>query len=101
MKRTSSLESPTMLLTGHASMVTGCKFNPEGSAVASCSHDKHVFLWNVQVCLCVCVRVLLQRNTPRIAHPTQLRRGKGRRLSLLPGWCGGWVGCAEAKRTRS
>lgn len=51
-KRTSSLESPTMLLTGHASMVTGCKFNPEGSAIASCSHDKHVFLWNVQVRVC-------------------------------------------------
>lgn len=47
-KRTSSLDAPTMLLTGHASMVTGCKFNPSGSVVASCSHDKHVFLWNVQ-----------------------------------------------------
>ena len=38
-----------MLLTGHADAVLGCKFNPEGTAVASASHDKHIFLWNVQV----------------------------------------------------
>ena len=38
-----------MLLTGHADAVHGCKFNPEGTAIASASHDKHLFLWNVQV----------------------------------------------------
>lgn len=36
-----------MLLTGHAGEVFGVKFSPDGSVLASCSHDKHLFLWNV------------------------------------------------------
>jgi len=47
-KRSSSLESPIMLLSGHADAVLTCKFNPLGTVVASGSHDKHIFLWNVQ-----------------------------------------------------
>ncbi|MCI00210.1 U5 small nuclear ribonucleoprotein 40 kDa, partial [Trifolium medium] len=46
-QRTSSLESPIMLLTGHQSAVYTMKFNPTGSVVASGSHDKEIFLWNV------------------------------------------------------
>ena len=36
-----------MLLTGHAGEVFGVKFSPDGSVLASCSHDKHLYLWNV------------------------------------------------------
>ena len=36
-----------MLLGGHEGEVFGVKFNPDGSILASCSHDKHVFLWRV------------------------------------------------------
>ncbi|CAA2999748.1 U5 small nuclear ribonucleo 40 kDa [Olea europaea subsp. europaea] len=46
-QRTSSLESPIMLLTGHQSAVYSMKFNPAGTVVASGSHDKEIFLWNV------------------------------------------------------
>ncbi|CAB4262059.1 unnamed protein product [Prunus armeniaca] len=46
-QRTSSLESPIMLLTGHQSAIYTMKFNPAGTVVASGSHDKEIFLWNV------------------------------------------------------
>ena len=36
-----------MLLGGHEGEVFGVKFNPEGTTLASCSHDKHIFLWRV------------------------------------------------------
>ena len=45
--RTSSLLAPIMLLTGHSGEVFGAKFSPDGSVLASCSHDKHLFLWNI------------------------------------------------------
>lgn len=47
-KRTSSLDAPIMLLTGHGGAVYTMKFNPQGTAIASGSHDKDIFLWNVQ-----------------------------------------------------
>ena len=47
-RRTSSLDSPIMLLTGHADAVKTLKFNPEGTVIASGSEDKLIFLWNVQ-----------------------------------------------------
>ncbi|XP_078432790.1 transducin/WD40 repeat-like superfamily protein [Wolffia australiana] len=47
-KRNSSLESPIMLLTGHQSAICTLKFNPSGSAIASGSHDKEIFLWRTQ-----------------------------------------------------
>ncbi|KAK4787949.1 hypothetical protein SAY86_019268 [Trapa natans] len=47
-KRTSSLQSPIMLLTGHQSAIYTMKFNPSGTVVASGSHDREIFLWNVQ-----------------------------------------------------
>ena len=46
-QRTSSLESPIMLLSGHQSAIYTMKFNPAGSVVASGSHDREIFLWNV------------------------------------------------------
>ena len=36
-----------MLLTGHSGEVFGVKFSPDGTVLASCSHDKYLFLWNV------------------------------------------------------
>ncbi|CAD5180966.1 uncharacterized protein LOC135616786 [Musa acuminata AAA Group] len=46
-QRTSSLESPIMLLTGHQSAIYTMKFNPAGTVIASGSHDKDIFLWYV------------------------------------------------------
>ncbi|KAG1347041.1 U5 small nuclear ribonucleoprotein 40 kDa protein [Cocos nucifera] len=46
-QRTSSLESPIMLLTGHQSAVYTMKFNPAGTVIASGSHDRDIFLWYV------------------------------------------------------
>ena len=34
-----------MLLSGHGGEVFGLEFNPEGDVLASCSHDKRIFLW--------------------------------------------------------
>ncbi|KAG6732252.1 hypothetical protein I3842_01G168000 [Carya illinoinensis] len=44
-QRTSSLESPVMLLMGHQSAIYTMKFNPSGTVVASGSHDREIFLW--------------------------------------------------------
>lgn len=46
-QRTSSLESPIMLLTGHQSAVYTMKVNPAGTVIASGSHDRDIFLWHV------------------------------------------------------
>ncbi|CAF2094118.1 hypothetical protein HID58_017079 [Brassica napus] len=46
-QRTSSLEAPIMLLTGHPSAVYTMKFNPSGTLIASGSHDREIFLWRV------------------------------------------------------
>uniref|UniRef100_A0ACD5UHW8 Uncharacterized protein n=1 Tax=Avena sativa TaxID=4498 RepID=A0ACD5UHW8_AVESA len=46
-QRSSSLEAPIMLLTGHQSAVYCMKFNPAGTVIASGSHDKDIFLWYV------------------------------------------------------
>ncbi|KMZ74558.1 putative WD-repeat protein [Zostera marina] len=45
--RTSSLESPIMLLTGHQSGIYTMKFNPAGTVIASGSHDRDIFLWYI------------------------------------------------------
>jgi Prp8 binding protein len=45
--RTSSLKSPTMLLTGHKGAVYSLDFDPTGNFLASASFDRHVFLWSV------------------------------------------------------
>ena len=46
-RRTSGLLAPIMLLNGHAGEVFGVKFSPDGSVLASCSHDKNLHLWRV------------------------------------------------------
>lgn len=45
--RTSKLEAPTMLLSGHKDEIYGLQFSPGGDVIASGSKDKHVFLWRV------------------------------------------------------
>ncbi|GAM22924.1 hypothetical protein SAMD00019534_060990 [Acytostelium subglobosum LB1] len=46
-ERTSKLKSPIMQLTGHRGEVFSVKFNPFGTALASGSFDKEIYLWNV------------------------------------------------------
>jgi len=45
--RTSSLQAPIMLLTGHESAVTTLRFSPTGKHIATGSMDKQIFLWSV------------------------------------------------------
>ncbi|TPX63713.1 hypothetical protein SpCBS45565_g06385 [Spizellomyces sp. 'palustris'] len=45
-KRTSDLQAPIMLLTGHAGEVFSCKFSPSGRQLASGSFDQMIYLWN-------------------------------------------------------
>ncbi|KAJ3209001.1 U5 small nuclear ribonucleoprotein [Dinochytrium kinnereticum] len=45
-QRTSALQSPIMLLTGHQSEVLSCKFSPNGEQVASASFDRSILLWS-------------------------------------------------------
>jgi WD40 repeat protein len=46
--RTSSLDAPTMLLTGHADAVLSVKCSPDGAHLASGASDKGLLLWNVR-----------------------------------------------------
>jgi len=45
--RTSSLSSPIVKLTGHSGGVHSCKFNHDGTTLASAGANKEIFLWNV------------------------------------------------------
>jgi len=45
--RTSNMEAPIMLLTGHGGEAYTGKFHPEGSILASAGFDRQIFLWNV------------------------------------------------------
>ncbi|XP_065830452.1 U5 small nuclear ribonucleoprotein 40 kDa protein-like [Oscarella lobularis] len=45
--RTSSLQAPIMLLTGHEGELYTAKFSPTGDILASAGFEKQIFLWNV------------------------------------------------------
>jgi Prp8 binding protein len=45
--RTSSLQAPTMCLTGHGAAVLACKFNADGTQLASGGVDKFLLLWDL------------------------------------------------------
>merc|ERR1712241_540565 len=45
--RTSNMEAPIMLLSGHQGEIYTAKFHPEGSVLASAGFDRQIFLWNV------------------------------------------------------
>eukprot|EP01023_Acetabularia_acetabulum_P061274 TRINITY_DN7398_c0_g2_i2.p1 TRINITY_DN7398_c0_g2~~TRINITY_DN7398_c0_g2_i2.p1 ORF type:complete len:359 (-),score=31.67 TRINITY_DN7398_c0_g2_i2:276-1352(-) len=44
-KRTSNLQAPIMLLTGHSGEVFSLKFSPDGDILATGSHDKQILVW--------------------------------------------------------
>ncbi|KYR00393.1 WD40 repeat-containing protein [Tieghemostelium lacteum] len=46
-ERTSKLKSPIIQLSGHKGEIFTCKFNHSGTALASGSYDKEIFLWNI------------------------------------------------------
>lgn len=46
-KRTSGLQAPIMVLTGHDGGIFSLRFNPDGDVLASGSHDKSISLWRV------------------------------------------------------
>jgi Prp8 binding protein len=43
--RTSGLQAPIMLLTGHAGEVFAAEFSPDGDAIASASFDRQIYMW--------------------------------------------------------
>ncbi|XP_016365199.1 U5 small nuclear ribonucleoprotein 40 kDa protein-like [Sinocyclocheilus rhinocerous] len=45
--RSSSLQAPIMLLSGHEGEVYCCKFHPNGATLASSGYDRLILLWNV------------------------------------------------------
>lgn len=45
--RTSNLEAPTMLLTGHDAAIYSLSFSPSGNNLASASLDGNILLWDV------------------------------------------------------
>merc|ERR1711894_191334 len=45
--RTSNMEAPIMLLTGHQGEIYTAKFHPEGNVIASAGFERNIFMWNV------------------------------------------------------
>ncbi|XP_068707210.1 U5 small nuclear ribonucleoprotein 40 kDa protein-like [Montipora capricornis] len=46
-QRTSSLDAPIMLLSGHEGEVFTARFHPSGDTLASAGFDRLIYLWNV------------------------------------------------------
>lgn len=46
-QRTSSLEAPIMLLSGHEGEIFTARFHPAGDTLASAGFDRLIYLWNV------------------------------------------------------
>ena len=45
--RTSNLEAPIMLLTGHEGEIFSAKFSPDGQVIASGGFERNIFMWTV------------------------------------------------------
>jgi Prp8 binding protein len=45
--RTSNMEAPIMLLSGHQGEIYTAKFHPEGNVLVSAGFDRQIFMWNV------------------------------------------------------
>ncbi|KAH7728244.1 Biotin/lipoate A/B protein ligase family protein [Aphelenchoides avenae] len=45
--RTSGLQAPIMLLTGHEGEIYAARFSPDGRCLASVGYDQRIFLWDV------------------------------------------------------
>ena len=45
--RSSNMEAPIMLLTGHGGEVYTAKFHPSGNLLASAGFERQIYLWNV------------------------------------------------------
>ena len=45
--RTSNMEAPIMLLTGHEGEIYSSKFHPDGEFLASAGFDRQIFFWKV------------------------------------------------------
>ena len=45
--RSSNMEAPIMLLSGHAGEVYAAKFHPGGNLLASAGFERQILLWNV------------------------------------------------------
>ena len=45
--RSSNMEAPIMLLTGHSGEIYTAKFHPRGNLLASAGFERQIFLWNV------------------------------------------------------
>jgi len=45
--RTSNMDAPIMLLTGHQGEIYTAKFHPEGNVIASAGFDRQIYMWNV------------------------------------------------------
>merc|ERR1712029_786045 len=45
--RTSNMDAPIMLLSGHQGEIYTAKFHPEGNVLASAGFDRQIFMWNV------------------------------------------------------
>lgn len=46
-ERTSKLQAPIMMLTGHESSIYSFRFSPNGLHAASAGHERSIFLWEV------------------------------------------------------
>ncbi|VDN37387.1 unnamed protein product, partial [Cylicostephanus goldi] len=46
-QRTSKLQAPIMLLTGHEEEIFAARFSTDGTCLASAGFDQKIFLWNV------------------------------------------------------
>lgn len=46
-KRTSDLQAPIMLLSGHEGDIFSAKFHPDGRVLASTGAERNIYLWNV------------------------------------------------------